>query len=72
MGDAQGLSYYSDTSLIARMPLDRHELRHARNALIDAGLIAFEPPPYQVLSLDNAPVTPSQRLSEVLQQIART
>ena len=54
----------------------RPELRHARSALIDAGLIAFEPPLYQVLSLDDAPPTPAQRrspaprrLSEVLQQI---
>ena len=80
MGDAQGLSYYSDASLTARVPLDRHELRHARSALIDAGLIAFEPPLYQVLSLDgDASATPTprrstaaRRLSEVLQQIART
>ena len=33
VGDAQGLSYYSDASLTARMPLDRHELRHARSAV---------------------------------------
>ena len=79
VGDAQGLSYYSDASLTARVPLDRHELLRARNALIDAGLIAFELPLYQVLSLDDAPATPTQRrnaparrLSEVLQQIART
>ena len=58
VGDAQGLSYYSDTSLTTRVPLHHHELRHARNALIGAGLIAFEPPLYQVLSLDDAP--PSQ------------
>ena len=31
VGDAQGLSYYSDASLTARVPLDRHELRHARS-----------------------------------------
>ena len=72
-------SYYSDASLTARVPLDRHELRHARSALIDAGLIAFESPLYQVLSLDDAPANPTQhrsaparRISEVLQQIART
>ena len=63
VGDAQGLSYYSDASLTARVPLDRHELLRARNALIDAGLIAFEPPLYQVLSLDDAPPTPTQRRS---------
>ena len=79
MGDAQGLSYYSDASLTARVPLHHHELLRARSALIGAGLIAFEPPLYQVLSLDDAPPTPAQRrsaparrLSEVLQQIART
>ena len=73
VADAQGLSYYSDASLTARLPLDRHELHRARSALIDAGLIAFEPPLYQVLSLDDAPATPTQRrnaparrLSEVL------
>ena len=79
VGDAHGLSYYSDASLTARVPLEHHELLRARNALIGAGLIAFEPPLYQVLSLDDAPPTPAQRrspaprrLSEVLQQIART
>ena len=61
MGDAQGLSYYSDASLTARVPLHHHELLRARNALIGAGLIAFEPPLYQVLSLDDAPPTPAQR-----------
>ena len=79
VGDAQGLSYYSDASLTARVPLDRHELLRARSALIGAGLIAFEPPLYQVLSLDHAPAPSAERrsaaprrLSEVLQQIART
>ena len=72
-------SYYSDASVTARVPLDRHELLRARHALIDAGLIAFEPPLYQVLSLDlDAPATPAPRrssaplrLSEVLQQLRK-
>ena len=79
VGDAQGLSYYSDASVTARVPLDRHELHRARHALIDAGLIAFEPPLYQVLSLDlDTPATPAPRrssaplrLSEVLQQLRK-
>ena len=58
VGDAQGLSYYSDASLTTRVPLHHHELLRARNALIGAGLIAFEPPLYQVLSLDDAPAPP--------------
>ena len=77
VGDAHGLSYYSDASLTARLPLDRRPLHHARDALIGADLIAFEPPLYQVLSLDNeAPATPAEptgatprRLSEVLRQM---
>ena len=79
VGDARGLSYYSDASLTTRVPLHHHELLRARNALFGAGLIAFEPPLYQGLSLDDAPATPTQRrsaparrLSEVLQPITRT
>ena len=80
VADARGLSYYSDASLTARLPLDRRALLEARQALIDADLIAFEPPLYQVLSLDvHAPAEPPpsrsavpRRLSEVLEQLRRT
>ena len=79
VADAQGLSYYSDASLTARLPLDRRALLDARDALIDADLVAFEPPLYQVLSLDeSAPAEPPpqrsatpRRLSEVLEQLRR-
>ena len=79
VADARGLSYYSDASLTARLPLDRRALLDARDALIGADLIAFEPPLYQVLSLDeNAPAAPPpqrsatpRRLSEVLEQLRR-
>ena len=78
VADARGLSYYSDASLTARLPLDRRALLNARDALIGADLIAFEPPLYQVLSLDeNAPAEPPprsatpRRLSEVLEQLRR-
>ena len=78
VADARGLSYYSDASLTARLPLGRRALLDARDALIGADLIAFEPPLYQVLSLDeNAPAEPPprsatpRRLSEVLEQLRR-
>ena len=66
------LSYYSDASLTARVPLDRHELLRARNALIDASPRCIRssrsttrpPPPRSAVA--------ARRLSEVLQQIART
>lgn len=79
VADARGLSYYSDASLTARLPLDRRALLDARQALIGADLLAFEPPLYQVLSLDeSAPAKPPpqrsaapRRLSEVLEQLRR-
>ena len=80
VADARGLSYYSDASLTARLPLDRRALLDARHALIGADLIAFEPPLYQVLSLDeHAPAAEPppprsavpRRLSEVLEQLRR-
>ena len=80
VADARGLSYYSDASLTARLPLDRRALLDARQALISADLVAFEPPLYQVLSLDEharaEPPPPRsatpRRLSDVLEQLRRT
>jgi hypothetical protein len=50
--DAQGLSYYSDKTAARLLSLAEGELREARRALLDAGLIAYEAPLYQVLSLE--------------------
>ena len=73
VGDAKGLSYYSDASLTARLPLDRERLARARDELIGADLIAFEPPLYQVLSLDPGATSargPGPRsLAQILQQM---
>lgn len=52
VGDAQGLSYYADTTLCRYLSMDEPRLRQARRCLIDAGLIAYEAPLHQVLSLD--------------------
>ena len=71
--DAQGLSYYSDASLTARLPLDHDRLADARDELIGADLIAFEPPLYQVLSLDRGAVSARgsgpRSMAEVLRQM---
>lgn len=56
VADAQGLSYYSDGSIIDRLSFDCHRLSKARGELQKAGLIAYEKPIYQVLALDQ-PVT---------------
>lgn len=52
VADAKGLSYYGDASVCARLGLEAAQLDAARQALIDADLIAYEAPLYQVLSLD--------------------
>lgn len=54
VADAQGLSYYSDPKAARLLSLSVGELRHARAQLLQVGLIAYEPPLYQVLSLQPA------------------
>lgn len=54
VADAQGLSYYSDASLMRRLNLDGLALSASRRQLVQAGLIAYEKPLYQVLSLEPA------------------
>ena len=52
VGDAKGLSYYGDKSIIKRLSMDQSTLDDARANLIHIGLIAWQKPLYQVLSLD--------------------
>ena len=52
VADAAGLSYYSDRSICQRLAMDPSILHQARANLIEAGLIAWQIPLYQVLSLD--------------------
>ena len=59
VADAQGLSYYSDGSLMRRLKMDPLVLSTSRQQLIAAGLIAYQKPFYQVLSLE--PVAESTR-----------
>jgi hypothetical protein len=50
--DAQGLSYYSDRRVAELLGLERTALSHARRELIRLGLIAYQKPLYQLLSLE--------------------
>jgi hypothetical protein len=59
VADAQGLSYYGDATLCRSLSMDIARLRQARADLINAGLIAYEVPLYQVLSL--TPIPPPRR-----------
>jgi hypothetical protein len=52
VGDQEGLSYYSDPTLMSRLGMDGQTLDLARQNLIQAGLVAYEDPLLQVLSLD--------------------
>ena len=52
VADAEGLSYYSDKTAARLLSLNESQLREARCSLLAEGLIAYESPLYQVLSLE--------------------
>lgn len=54
VGDAQGVSYYSDATAARMISLSVAEVQEARRQLVAVGLIAYERPLYQVLSLGGA------------------
>ena len=51
VGDADGLSWYGDESIMSRLSMDKKSLHEARLNLIQNGMIAWREPLYQVLSL---------------------
>ena len=77
VGDAQGLSYYSDASLTRALKVDLPGLLAARRQLIGADLIAYQKPLYQVLDLVEASkvsATPSaagqvRSVADILRQV---
>jgi len=56
VADAQGLSFYGEGTLGARLHLERDALCAARRRLIELELIAYAAPIYQVLAVTGAPV----------------
>lgn len=66
VADAQGLSYYADASVSKRLSMPPERLGAARADLVRRGLIAYEPPLYQVLALD-APAGESPRVESSAQ-----
>jgi hypothetical protein len=52
VGDEHGLSYYADRTLARLLSFAETDLVAARRQLCAAGVIAYEPPLYQVLSLE--------------------
>ena len=75
VSDAQGLSYYSDASLMQRLSMDSTALVSARQNLIRFNLVAYKKPLYQVLALDAPAKLASlpdgaMSIGEILQAIA--
>jgi hypothetical protein len=70
VGDARGMSYYSDGATGALLRLEAGQIKQARGELMQAGLIAYRRPFYQVLSLEpempglvaSAPAVPPSRV----------
>ena len=58
VSDADGLSYYADSSAAQLLNMSEGDLRSARSELTGAGLISYSRPLYQVLSLDRPVVEP--------------
>lgn len=59
VADAQGLSWYGDTSTAARLSIDEIRLQRARDDLIRAGLLVYARPLYQVLALGEPLLPPA-------------
>jgi hypothetical protein len=67
VADAQGLSFYGEASLCRALSMSAQQLAHARATLMRIGLIAYERPLYQVLSLEpQHPAPPSPRAPEAI------
>jgi hypothetical protein len=55
VGDVNGLSYYSDRAIARHLNLEAPALSAARQQLLQADLIAYQKPLYQVLALPEDP-----------------
>jgi len=70
VADVDGLSYYSDASLMRRLKLDPVQLSASRQQLLQVGLIAYAKPLYQVLGLEPVQSTRSGQgsVAEILRK----
>jgi len=55
VGDDKGLSFYGDPALMEKLGMEQSTLEKARSGLVKNGLIAWQKPIYQVLSLEPIP-----------------
>jgi len=66
VGDARGMSYYAAKTIMQRLSMDSTTLQKARNNLVNTGLIAWEKPLYQVLSLQQRMLRRRPNMAEPL------
>lgn len=71
ISNRHGLSYHGEKSLQTLTKLASWQLRTARQGLLDAGLIAYARPMYQVLDLTAISTPPSQPKTQRRQQSRR-
>ena len=64
VGDAEGLSYYADATAARLLSMDLPAVAQARRKLVGAGLIAYQHPFYQVLSLSGRTQTSAPMAAE--------
>ncbi len=62
VADAQGLSYYSDSSITVRLGIAPTNLLLARRCLVKSKLVAYRKPLYQVLPIADIPSARKQRV----------
>ena len=68
VGDAAGLSYYSDERICQYLHVSVSELRDARQGLIQRQFILYRRPMYQLLDLPQPPSIPSVVASPSLRE----
>jgi hypothetical protein len=71
VADREGLSYYGTRTIAQHLSMDDEALAAARIELIRAGLIEYQAPLYQVLSLDPAAPPRSAGLQSVAALLQR-
>src|SRR6266545_5612404 len=74
VADRSGLSYYSDVRIALTLKIPADDLERARQGLLRHGLIAYQAPLYQILSLDS-PSRPTRQegpmsLADIFRSIA--
>lgn len=69
VSDKQGLSFYADSTIAGRLRTGERLVARARDELIDADLVAYQPPFTQVLSLPSSRVRRKQAPGGVLRKL---